>query len=51
MSNVCLVKMANPNAAGPFGGVFAIQMAGASTAATNTTSAAASTKKASGFSA
>lgn len=30
-SNVCLVKMANENAAGPFGGVVAIQMAGATT--------------------
>ncbi|KAJ4396722.1 hypothetical protein N0V93_000943 [Gnomoniopsis smithogilvyi] len=34
-SNVCLVKIANENAAGPFGGVVAIQMAGAAT--TNTT--------------
>ena len=38
MSNVCLVKMANPNPAGPFGGVFAMQMAGGSS---NTTAAAA----------
>ncbi|CAN8098584.1 unnamed protein product [Discula destructiva] len=29
-SNVCLVKIANENSAGPFGGVVAIQMAGAS---------------------
>lgn len=33
-SNVCLVKIANENAAGPFGGVVAIQMAGAATANT-----------------
>jgi len=42
--NVCLVKIANANAAGPFGGVIAVQMAGA--ASSNTTTAAASTKKA-----
>lgn len=30
-ANTCLVKMANTNPAGPFGGVVAIQMAGAST--------------------
>lgn len=36
MSGVCLVKMANPNPAGPFGGVFAMQMASG-----NTTTAAA----------
>lgn len=30
-SNVCLVKIANSNKAGPFGGVVAIQMAGAAT--------------------
>lgn len=36
-SNVCLVKMANNNAAGPFGGNIAIQMAGASTSASNAT--------------
>lgn len=35
-SNVCLVKIANENNAGPFGGVVAIQMAGAATT-TNTT--------------
>jgi hypothetical protein len=34
-SNVCLVKIANSNKAGPFGGVIAIQMAGG--AAGNTT--------------
>lgn len=34
-ANTCLVKMANTNPAGPFGGVVAIQMAGAAT--TNTT--------------
>ncbi|KAI3390669.1 hypothetical protein diail_8893 [Diaporthe ilicicola] len=33
-SNVCLVKIANKNGAGPFGGVIAIQMAGAGAAAT-----------------
>lgn len=38
MSNVCLVKMANPNPAGPFGGVFAMQIASGSS---NTTAAAA----------
>jgi hypothetical protein len=32
-SNVCLVKIANSNPAGPFGGVIAVQMAGAATAA------------------
>jgi hypothetical protein len=42
-SGVCLVKLANPNPAGPFGGVFAMQMAGA---ASNTTSAATSSAKA-----
>jgi len=37
-SNVCLVKFANSNPAGPFGGVFAIQIAGtAGAAAGNTT--------------
>jgi hypothetical protein len=30
---MCLVKLVNPSAAGPFGGVFAIQMAGTGTAA------------------
>jgi len=42
-SNVCLVKLVNPSAAGPFGGVIAIQMAGASS---NTTTAKASTSSA-----
>jgi hypothetical protein len=37
--NVCLVKIANPSGAGPFGGVVAMQMAGASSG--NTTAAAA----------
>jgi Egh16-like virulence factor len=32
-SNVCLVKLVNPSGAGPFGGVIAIQMAGAGAAA------------------
>lgn len=36
-SNVCLVKLVNPSGAGPFGGVIAIQMAGAA----NSTAAAA----------
>jgi len=39
-SSVCLVKLANPNPAGPFGGVFAMQMAGT---AANSTSAIAKT--------
>lgn len=39
-SNVCLMKIANSNRAGPFGGVIAFQMAG-SAAAGNTTAAAA----------
>jgi hypothetical protein len=38
-SGVCLVKIANPSGAGPFGGVVAMQMAGASSG--NTTAAAA----------
>lgn len=33
VNNVCLVKIANSNPAGPFGGVIAIQVAGNSTAA------------------
>jgi hypothetical protein len=46
-SNVCLVKIVNPSGAGPFGGVIAIQMAGASAGASNaTTSAAAAPAKA-----
>lgn len=32
-SNVCLVKLANPSGAGPFGGVIAIQMAAPGTPA------------------
>lgn len=40
-SNVCLVKIANPSGAGPFGGVIAMQMVGAAGAAGNTTAAAA----------
>ncbi|KAJ9144499.1 Cell surface protein [Pleurostoma richardsiae] len=49
--NVCLVKIANSNKAGPFGGVVAIQMAGgATTSATNTTAAAEERKRASKFS-
>jgi len=43
-SNVCLVKLANPSGAGPFGGVVAMQIAGDSAAAANTTSEATSTK-------
>ncbi|TGO08836.1 hypothetical protein BTUL_0189g00070 [Botrytis tulipae] len=44
--NVCLVKLANPSGAGPFGGVAAFQMAGAAGASTagaagNSTAAAA----------
>jgi hypothetical protein len=47
MSNVCLVKMANPNPAGPFGGVFAMQMAsGSGTAASAAPAATASTASA-----
>jgi len=45
-SNVCLVKLANPSGAGPFGGVVAIQMAGNSAVAANTTSEAESSTKA-----
>lgn len=40
-SNVCLVKIANKNGAGPFGGVVAIQMAGAAGAAAAAPAAAA----------
>lgn len=32
-ANTCLVKIANPNPAGPFGGVIAMQMAGSNTTA------------------
>jgi hypothetical protein len=44
-SNVCLVKIVNPSNAGPFGGVIAVQMAGAgsSTAATTSNSTGATT--------
>jgi len=35
-SGVCLVKLANPNPAGPFGGVFAMQVASASNTTTTT---------------
>ena len=39
-TGVCLVKIVNPSGAGPFGGVIAIQMAGASTTSSNTTASA-----------
>ncbi|KAF2634073.1 hypothetical protein P280DRAFT_37206 [Massarina eburnea CBS 473.64] len=42
-SNVCFMKIANSNPAGPFGGVIAFQMAGASAATGNSTTAAAGT--------
>jgi hypothetical protein len=48
-ANTCLVKIANSNPAGPFGGVVAIQMAGGASAATNTTSAVVASKKGSKF--
>ncbi|TVY49073.1 hypothetical protein LOCC1_G001368 [Lachnellula occidentalis] len=38
-SGVCLVKIANPSGAGPFGGVVAMQMAGASGNSTSTAAA------------
>ena len=38
-SGVCLVKIVNPSNAGPFGGVIAVQMADASTAAAPATAA------------
>lgn len=46
-SGVCLVKIVNPSNAGPFGGVIAIQMAGAntSTAAAPATNSAAKASK------
>ncbi|KAI6380788.1 hypothetical protein MCOR25_001460 [Pyricularia grisea] len=44
-TNICWVKVANPSNAGPFGGVFAIQMAGGGSAGNGTT-ATASTDKA-----
>lgn len=40
--NVCLVKIVNPSGAGPFGGVVAIQMAGATTAGATTSAASSS---------
>jgi len=52
--NVCLVKIANPSGAGPFGGVVAMQMAGAgagAASASNTTAAAADTAADTGASA
>ncbi|PQE07368.1 putative gEgh 16 protein [Rutstroemia sp. NJR-2017a WRK4] len=39
--NVCLVKIANPSGAGPFGGVVAMQMAGAGSASASNSTAAA----------
>ncbi|KAL1969772.1 hypothetical protein VTN77DRAFT_7281 [Rasamsonia byssochlamydoides] len=44
-SNVCLLKVANPSPAGPFGGVFAFQMAGTSA---NSSAGTASSSAASG---
>ncbi|KAH7305693.1 hypothetical protein BKA65DRAFT_199397 [Rhexocercosporidium sp. MPI-PUGE-AT-0058] len=46
-SGVCLVKVANSNPAGPFGGVFAVQMAGAGGAAAPAAASAASKQAAS----
>jgi hypothetical protein len=46
-SGVCLVKIVNPSGAGPFGGVMAMQMAGASSNTTEAATSTASTKKAS----
>jgi hypothetical protein len=43
-SNMCLVKLVNPSAAGPFGGVFAIQMAGTGAAPATEASAAPAAK-------
>jgi len=48
--NVCLVKIANPSGAGPFGGVVAMQMAGAGAASGNATAAAAPAASAAGAS-
>ncbi|KAH8805741.1 hypothetical protein F5884DRAFT_679547 [Xylogone sp. PMI_703] len=45
-SNVCLMKIANPSAAGPFGGVIAFQMADAGTGSTGTTNETDSTTEA-----
>lgn len=44
MTNVCLMKVANANPAGPFGGVIAFQMSGA---ASNSSTAAAGASTAS----
>ncbi|TLS24574.1 hypothetical protein PpBr36_08815 [Pyricularia pennisetigena] len=44
MKNVCLVKVANANPAGPFGGVFAMQIAGTGGAASGSGAAASTTK-------
>lgn len=41
--NVCFMKIANANRAGPFGGVIAFQMAGAGAGAGNNTAAAGAT--------
>jgi len=41
VSNVCLVKIANSNPAGPFGGVIAIQMAGGAAGAASGAASAA----------
>lgn len=41
MQNVCLMKVANPSGAGPFGGVIAFQMAPAAPAAAQIPNAAA----------
>lgn len=43
MQNVCLMKVANPSKAGPFGGVIAFQMAGANSSTSTASSASAST--------
>ncbi|KAF7862634.1 hypothetical protein EAF04_007507 [Stromatinia cepivora] len=43
--NVCMVKLANPSGAGPFGGVACFQMASASSAGTAGNSTAATTKR------
>lgn len=43
--NVCLVKLANPSGAGPFGGVAAFQMAGTQSAAAAGNATAATTKR------
>lgn len=43
MTNVCLLKVANPSGAGPFGGVIAFQMVGSNGAAPAAAPAAAAT--------